>query len=99
MTRGRRPNGRVSCFLLALLVSGCAPPVRGPVSPGSPEGFPSEFYERAARSGAPVWRVEPAESEVLIHAYRAGPWARLGHNHVIVSRDVRGWVLPAGCDP
>lgn len=49
----------------------------------------------AARSGARVWRVDPAVSEVVVYVYRGGALARLGHNHVIASREVRGYVLTA----
>ena len=39
-----------------------------------------------------VYRVDANRSELRILVYRAGPLARLGHNHVIVNRSIRGAV-------
>jgi hypothetical protein len=40
------------------------------------------------------YRIDPAQSEIRLLVYRAGPLARLGHNHVIVNRALGGWVAP-----
>ncbi|MGC1521735.1 MAG: YceI family protein [Steroidobacteraceae bacterium] len=44
--------------------------------------------------GAPgtVYHVDEAQSELRILVYRGGPLARLGHNHVLVNRKLRGAV-------
>jgi hypothetical protein len=39
-----------------------------------------------------IYRVDPAASELHILVYRAGPLARLGHNHVVAARDLAGRV-------
>ena len=39
-----------------------------------------------------VYRVDEHQSELRILVYRAGPLARLGHNHVIVNHAIRGAV-------
>jgi hypothetical protein len=39
-----------------------------------------------------VYRIDESRSELRILVYRAGPLARLGHNHVLVNRSVRGAV-------
>jgi hypothetical protein len=44
------------------------------------------------------YRIDPALSELRLLVYRAGVMASLGHNHVIVNRNVDGWVSFAG-DP
>jgi hypothetical protein len=39
---------------------------------------------------AVVFDVVPAQSELRVLAYRSGPLARLGHNHVLISRELHG---------
>ena len=51
-----------------------------------------------APAGEGIYRIDPAQSELRLLVYRAGPMARLGHNHVIVNRAMQGWVRFAG-DP
>jgi len=43
-----------------------------------------------ARQPLPTPSIRPIELRLLV--YRAGPMARLGHNHVILNRAVGGWV-------
>jgi hypothetical protein len=42
--------------------------------------------------GTRVFDVDSQASEVHIHVFRGGTLARLGHNHVVTSKDVRGYV-------
>jgi hypothetical protein len=66
----------------AVLLAACGAPVtRTPVGGGNPAAPPSAAY-----------RVDAAQSELKLLVYRAGPLAHLGHNHVIVSRAMSGWV-------
>jgi hypothetical protein len=46
--------------------------------------------------GPGVYRIDPSQSEIRVLVYRAGPMARLGHNHVIVNHGVVGWVRFTG---
>lgn len=48
-------------------------------------------------SGATVYAVDAAASNVAILVYRGGTLARLGHNHVMTSQSVQGslWLHPA----
>jgi YceI-like domain len=39
-----------------------------------------------------LYRIDESRSELRILVYRAGPLARLGHNHVMVNRSLRGVV-------
>jgi hypothetical protein len=41
------------------------------------------------------YRIDPLTSELHALVYRAGPVARLGHNHVIAARDIAGHVTRA----
>jgi polyisoprenoid-binding protein YceI len=77
-----------------LLAAGCAPRrAEPPPKPAEPEqpGI-------AIPAGATVFDVDPVRSVVTIRVYRAGPMAKLGHNHVITSGDERG-VVWQGLDP
>ena len=63
----------LSSTMLALMLAGCAPPVRerasAPAAP--PAEFPEGHYLEAAARGRPVFRVDPAESLVVIEVRRA----------------------------
>jgi YceI-like protein len=78
----------------ALLLAGCAEILRieAPVKP--PSEFPEGDYQQALKAGKPVFRVDPAASLVVIEVRRGGKLARLGHDHVVASHDVTGYVAP-----
>src|SRR5216684_4327595 len=86
----------VAAALVALMLAGCAPPVRkpAPAPAGPPADFPESYYLEAAARGRPVFRVDPAESLIVIEVRRAGSLARLGHDHVVASHEVGGYVAP-----
>lgn len=83
-------RGRAACTLAVLaLVAACAPGGRAP-PPGE------RVAAAATAAGGARYRIDPTRSEVRILVYRAGPLARLGHNHVLVARGLAGEVwLPA----
>lgn len=73
---------------MALLLAACAG--RMPVEPAAPAD-----ESRAAdvdRTTATEYRVDSEASLLQLYVYRAGPLARLGHNHVVASRDLTGTV-------
>lgn len=78
----------------ALLLAACAPlPQRAlPAAGEAPPAFPSAFYAAAAMHGDEVFAVDPAQSLVTVIVHRGGRLAQLGHDHVVASRDVRGFV-------
>src|SRR5450631_2466447 len=43
-------------------------------------------------AGTAAYSIDSAQSELRLLVYRAGPMARLGHNHVILNRAITGWV-------
>jgi hypothetical protein len=102
MRTSRLPPQRRQRFLfciasaVALLLAACAvqvarPPVSNEQRPG---GFPDNFYQQLAQRGDVVLQIEPARSLVVIEVRRAGSLANLGHDHVVASHDVRGYVAP-----
>lgn len=84
--------------LVVLGMFGCAPsPERPPPAPEQllPTGYPLGIYQQALAQGLDVYRVLPERSEIVVRVYRGGSLARMGHNHTVASRDVRGHVLLA----
>jgi polyisoprenoid-binding protein YceI len=83
---------------LAVALSACAPPVREAGPPQAPKqppaDFPRDHYAQLAARGKPVYRIDPERSLVVIEVRRAGSLARLGHDHVVASHDVEGYVAP-----
>jgi polyisoprenoid-binding protein YceI len=88
---------RAWCFLLGavLLAVGCAqvPPSAPPAAgrAGAPD-LDAAYYRDAAERGARVYRLEPGESLVVVRVYRGGRFAKLGHDHVVSSRDLGGFI-------
>lgn len=86
--------------VLALVVAGCAQQGRAPVrEPDSatalaPEMSLRKAYEEAAAQGRSVHRVDAAQSLVVITVRRGGSLGRLGHDHVVASHAVQGWIAP-----
>jgi hypothetical protein len=77
---------------LSLLLSACPTGTRPPAQrPANVPALPTPDL-----SGAVVYAVNAAESNVDVLVYRGGTLARLGHNHVMTSRALRGrvWIHP-----
>jgi hypothetical protein len=89
--------GRIAVIALSIvLVAGCAPN-RLPHSPESVQGepaFPEAHYRAAQERGEKVFLVDADASQLILEVRRAGAFARLGHDHVVASHDVKGYVAP-----
>jgi len=87
----------VRAVVVAGVVAGCASPVPrlAGVAVEQPAEFPDAYYRQAAARGQPVYEVDPASSLVVIEVRRGGTLAHLGHDHVVASHDVRGYMAPA----
>ncbi len=70
---------------IAVLLAACTLPaaLRHAGQAGAPERPPS---------GARVYRIDGAQSELRVLVYRAGALAQFGHDHVLVNRALNGWV-------
>jgi len=79
---------------LALFFAGCAELLRveAPVAP--PPEFPEGYYQQALKAGKPVYRIDSAQSLIVIEVRRGGSLARLGHDHVVASHEVTGYIAP-----
>ncbi len=82
--------------LSALLLGACA--VKAPAPPAAPPAAALEtgaaWYRQAAKSGKKIWQIDSAQSLITVTVRRGGALARLGHDHVIASRSVAGFVAP-----
>jgi polyisoprenoid-binding protein YceI len=87
-------------LLLALAASvalvACAPaPREAPIGPRAPAGFPEQVYRQAVGAGQAVYRIDAKSSIATFEVHRGGALARLGHDHVIASHDIAGYIEPA----
>ncbi|KGG81842.1 YceI family protein [Comamonas thiooxydans] len=84
--------------VLLTLITGCSQPGIEPAQPPSPTArpadFPAAFYADAAARGQSVLQIDSSHSLVSITVRRAGALARLGHDHVIASHELQGYVAP-----
>jgi hypothetical protein len=89
-------RARIVASMVALFLAACASQVARPPSSEEqpPPGFPDTFYAQLAQRGGTVFRIEPDRSLVVIEVLRAGSLANLGHDHVVASHDVRGYIAP-----
>ncbi|MBI5626917.1 MAG: YceI family protein [Nitrosomonadales bacterium] len=82
-------------MLLAGMLAACAPGIP-PQIPAeithAPAGFPEAHYLHAKALGKKILHVDSAQSLVVIEVHRAGTLARLGHDHVVASHNVSGYV-------
>lgn len=90
---------RVARWLLVAIVAqltACATQVAAPpaVPTGKPAEFPDAYYQDILARGAPVYRIDPARSLVVVVVRRGGSLTQFGHDHVIASHDVAGYIAP-----
>jgi hypothetical protein len=78
------------------MLAACALQVAAPPEIGKrvPAAFPVGYYDRLLAQGKAVFRVDPARSVVVIEVRRGGTLAQLGHDHVVASHDVAGYIAP-----
>lgn len=93
-----RPQLAAALMALAALLMACTQPglqpLPVPVTTAAPAGFPSDSYAQAAAQGQRVLRVEPGSSRVIITVRRGGTLAKFGHDHVVASQELQGYVAP-----
>lgn len=98
-TRLRRAGLRIG---LAALLAACAPlapspPATPAPSAGAPNleaGFNQAPYLAARARGELVLRIDPQASLIAVTVRRGGTLARLGHDHIVASHTLAGFVAP-----
>jgi hypothetical protein len=82
------------------LLTGCTHSVTQPLATDHlqpPADFPLAYYTQAKAHGAKILNIDSRNSLITIIVHRGGALARLGHDHVVASHDVNGFVdLTAG---
>src|SRR5689334_19209223 len=90
----------VLVLVLALATAACTPLVREAAPPPAAakaaerDGFPRRHNAQAAARGEPVLRMASAHSLVSMTVRRGGSLGHLGHDRVVASGAVQGYVAP-----
>lgn len=80
--------------LCATFLVSCAPDTRLQQPEQSVAIFPQSDYLQAEAQGKKILRVNIQQSLLVLEVRRAGAFARFGHDHVVSSHDVTGFVSP-----
>ncbi len=91
---------RTALLVAFVIVAACAPVVREPALPPLtgkiPPDFPVQLYQpKSLPAAGSVLRINSELSDLRILVYRGGELARFGHNHVVSSADLQGFVFNA----
>ncbi len=88
--------GCAGAVALLALLAGCAPqaPEVARDDGRQPAGFPEAYYRQAVALDQRVFEIDPTSSLVVIEVRRDGALANLGHDHVVASHDVHGYIAP-----
>jgi polyisoprenoid-binding protein YceI len=83
-------------ILGVVLVAACAPNVPPQIKQSVAQAgdFSENYYRQAQAQGKNILQVDPSQSLLVLEVRRAGAFARLGHDHVVASHDVKGYVEP-----
>ena len=84
-------------LLWLAMVAGCATDVTLAPQSSAPSAVPASTiaadHPRTANSEQQVWQINRRQSLIAITVHRGGALARLGHDHVVASRDIQGQAL------
>lgn len=78
-------------LLAGLLLGGCASQQEISIEQKVPVDFPTTIY--TDQNSKPVFKVDSPASQVLITVRRGGLMASLGHDHIVASQDLQGFIL------
>jgi len=70
-------------------------PREEPSAPQRPADFPTAIYDNPAPQSS-LYKVDSGNSIVRIKVLRGGAMAKFGHDHIVASRDVQGYLLLSG---
>jgi hypothetical protein len=79
-------------LLLPLLLAACV--AKAPLPPPIPPATGEAWYQQASSAGQKIYPVNTAQSLITVTVRRGGALARMGHDHVIASRSIAGFVAP-----
>src|SRR6266705_1786992 len=98
--RSKPLRAAMAAALLSTMLAGCAPLLREPApAPAAPPAdFPELYYREALAQGKPVFRVDPAESLIVIEVRRSGSLARLAVDEAALRAEAGFDTQPAESD-
>ena len=79
-------------LLPSILLSACSVPREESTAPQRPADFPTAIYANPDPQSR-LYKVDSASSIVRIKVLRGGAMAKFGHDHIVASRDVQGYLL------
>ena len=80
---------QTAIFTAVLAISACS---TAPAPPTAPRQPPPAAAEPAPPASQSAYRIMPGDSLVTITVRRGGPLARIGHDHVVATRQLEGFV-------
>jgi hypothetical protein len=83
----------LSVGALALVLAACGAPRPRQATPQNPD---ESAWRAELMVPGTIYHIDASQSELRVLVYRAGPLARLGHNHVVVNRALRGAINLTG---
>lgn len=96
-SRCQRQSVLILAVLLPALLCACQPkPLADSATTQSPGGdvpWPTFDYGSAGKAAGRLYALDPAATQVDVVVRRAGALARFGHDHVVVVRDLEGFLL------
>jgi hypothetical protein len=84
--------GKWSARALALVIIAIAACTHVPAPVAVPPVIPQTAPPAGKPAGAVDYRIDAAHSQLRVLVYRSGPLAAHGHNHVILSTGLSGWI-------
>jgi hypothetical protein len=84
---------KILMLLFLIILYACTPSDLQYNAQPSPIFDVNNFYQKAKQSGKSVYKIDAHQSQVIIYVYKAGALAKLGHDHVIASYNLSGYIL------
>lgn len=84
-------KSRVCLFLLLISLMGCSTINEYSAQSDQPANFPANHYQQADSNH--VYRIDSDLSQIIISVRRGGLMAKLGHDHIVASHHVQGFIL------
>lgn len=81
-----------SLLLISILLAGCSVPREESTAPQQPKDFPTTLYTNQDPRNS-LYQLDSASSIVRIKVLRGGAMAKFGHDHIVASRDLQGYLL------
>jgi hypothetical protein len=86
---------KFAAFLLLLFIglSGCSGPIEYAIKSNQPANFPTDFYRQASQDNSShVYKIDSRASKVVVRVRRGGLMAKLGHDHIVASQQLQGFI-------